>query len=409
MARPVRLVILDLDGLLIESEALVLEVARAVVAARGGALTAAVAAAATGRRPLDAWASVVDALQLDCSAQELLDASEPLLESRWGACAWCPGAARLLEHLRAAAGVRLALATSTPRATLAKKAATKPLLREAFEVVVCGDDAAVARGKPAPDIFLAAAAAAGVPPAECLVLEDAPAGVAAAAAAGMRVVAVPSIRCCADYASVEAAGAGAPSGVVASLPSLLEFRPEEYGLPPFADRLAGGAVPLAPPLRLRGAVVRGVGRGSAQLGIPTANLDPAALEAGALGGAVTGIYCGHASVGDSSEVYDMVMSIGFNPHFNRGADEFAAAQRTAEPWILHDFGSGAEFYGAELRLTVCGYLRAEAAFTSLEALVEQIHADAAAARAALAAPALVALRADAHLRPGGGADGVEGL
>jgi HAD superfamily hydrolase (TIGR01509 family) len=407
MARPVRLVILDLDGLLIESEALVLEVARAVVAARGGALTAAVAAAATGRRPLEAWASVVDALSLDCSAQELLNASEPLLERRWGACAWCPGAARLLAHLRAA-DVGLALATSTPRATLAKKAATKPLLREAFEVVVCGDDAAVARGKPAPDIFLAAAAAAGVPPAGCLVLEDAPAGVAAGVAAGMRVVAVPSIRCCADYAPVEAAGAAAPAGVVASLPSLLEFRPEDYGLPPFADRLAGGAVPLAPPLRLRGAVVRGVGRGSAQLGIPTANLDLAALEEGALGGAVTGIYCGHASVGDDPAVYDMVMSIGFNPHFNRGADEFAAAQRTAEPWILHDFGPGAEFYGVELRLTVCGYLRAEAAFTTLEALVEQIHADATAARAALASPSLAALRADAHLRPGGGADAMEG-
>lgn len=43
----------------------------------------------------------------------------------------------------------------------------------------------VGRGKPAPDLFLAAAAAEGVPPAECLVIEDSPLGVQAAAAAGM--------------------------------------------------------------------------------------------------------------------------------------------------------------------------------------------------------------------------------
>jgi beta-phosphoglucomutase-like phosphatase (HAD superfamily) len=43
----------------------------------------------------------------------------------------------------------------------------------------------VARGKPAPDLFLAAASALGVAPCECVVIEDAPAGVSAANAAGM--------------------------------------------------------------------------------------------------------------------------------------------------------------------------------------------------------------------------------
>lgn len=47
----------------------------------------------------------------------------------------------------------------------------------------------VARGKPAPDLFLHAAAAMGYAPADCLVVEDSPAGIAAAQAAGMRVVA----------------------------------------------------------------------------------------------------------------------------------------------------------------------------------------------------------------------------
>ena len=55
-----------------------------------------------------------------------------------------------------------------------------------FTAIVSGDD--VTRGKPAPDIFLKAAEAMGLPPEHCIVVEDAPAGVEAARAAGMRVV-----------------------------------------------------------------------------------------------------------------------------------------------------------------------------------------------------------------------------
>lgn len=55
-----------------------------------------------------------------------------------------------------------------------------------FSAIVSGDD--VTRGKPAPDIFLKAAEHLGLPPEQCIVFEDAPAGVEAARAAGMRVV-----------------------------------------------------------------------------------------------------------------------------------------------------------------------------------------------------------------------------
>jgi sugar-phosphatase len=48
----------------------------------------------------------------------------------------------------------------------------------------------VRRGKPAPDAYLQAAAGLGFPPASCLVIEDAPAGVTAGKAAGMQVIAV---------------------------------------------------------------------------------------------------------------------------------------------------------------------------------------------------------------------------
>lgn len=59
-----------------------------------------------------------------------------------------------------------------------------------FDAIICAED--TEHGKPSPDPFLAAAAALGVPPEHCLVFEDAPAGIEAAKAAGMRYVLVPS-------------------------------------------------------------------------------------------------------------------------------------------------------------------------------------------------------------------------
>ncbi len=69
----------------------------------------------------------------------------------------------------------------------------------------------------------------------------------------------------------------AGAGCCAILPSLLDFRPELYGLPPFDD-LVGETVPVQPVWRIRGTVVKGFGRGSRELGIPTANLDRESLQ-----------------------------------------------------------------------------------------------------------------------------------
>jgi HAD superfamily hydrolase (TIGR01509 family) len=63
-------------------------------------------------------------------------------------------------------------------------------LRDAFGVVVTRDD--VARGKPAPDIFLRAASQLRVPPNRCVVYEDSDEGIRAARAAGMAVIDVRS-------------------------------------------------------------------------------------------------------------------------------------------------------------------------------------------------------------------------
>jgi beta-phosphoglucomutase-like phosphatase (HAD superfamily) len=114
---------------------------------------------------------------------------------RWGQARLLPGALRLLRHL-SVSGIPFAIATSTPRATLQLKLATKPeLARLVAGRVVCGDE--VSAGKPAPDIFLAAARLMNVLPKDmeasdasmnsdgrtdsvlqnCIVVEDAPSGV----------------------------------------------------------------------------------------------------------------------------------------------------------------------------------------------------------------------------------------
>eukprot|EP00933_Yihiella_yeosuensis_P008481 TRINITY_DN113945_c0_g1_i1.p3 TRINITY_DN113945_c0_g1~~TRINITY_DN113945_c0_g1_i1.p3 ORF type:complete len:108 (+),score=27.50 TRINITY_DN113945_c0_g1_i1:27-326(+) len=69
-----------------------------------------------------------------------------------------------------------------------------PRILAVAEVVVTGDDPAVKRGKPAPDIFLEAANRLGAPPGECVAFEDSPHGIAAAKDAGMYAVAIPDER-----------------------------------------------------------------------------------------------------------------------------------------------------------------------------------------------------------------------
>jgi HAD superfamily hydrolase (TIGR01509 family) len=89
---------------------------------------------------------------------------------------------RLRDH-----GCRLALASSGDRVKVAFGMQALEL-HCIFETVVTGDD--VSHSKPDPEIYLTAAQRLGVPPAACVAIEDAPAGVEAAKRAGMRCIAV---------------------------------------------------------------------------------------------------------------------------------------------------------------------------------------------------------------------------
>lgn len=96
-----------------------------------------------------------------------------------------------IARAAAARGTPVAIATGgTPEVAFPSLAAAG--LRDLFRVVVTPLDVPAGRGKPAPDMFLLAAERVGVPPADCVVFEDADPGIAAARAAGMTVVRVPS-------------------------------------------------------------------------------------------------------------------------------------------------------------------------------------------------------------------------
>lgn len=104
------------------------------------------------------------------------------------------GLYELLEWLRER-GIPMALATSTDRER-ALGYLDMAEVRPYFQAVVFGTE--VANPKPAPDIFLAAAAQLGADPADCAVLEDSPNGLTAAKAAGCRAVFVPDLTMAAD-------------------------------------------------------------------------------------------------------------------------------------------------------------------------------------------------------------------
>ncbi len=99
-----------------------------------------------------------------------------------------PGAVELIEGLRNLAGVRLGLASNSPR-YLVDDALKTAGLADAFDSIVTSDD--VKHAKPAPDIYLLACERLGVDPSEAVALEDSASGVAAAKAAGLTCIAVP--------------------------------------------------------------------------------------------------------------------------------------------------------------------------------------------------------------------------
>ncbi|WP_411867320.1 HAD family hydrolase [Vulcanococcus limneticus] len=196
MARPAAC-LFDLDGLLLDTEPLHARAWREAAAHFGRQLNAAELMQLRGRRRLDCaeqvrgWiAGAVDpesgAAHSDPpSVEALLAVRQPIAEALLVHAQPMAGAPELVRRC-AELAIPMALATSSSRAAVALKAAPHPWL-ELITVRVHGDDPELREGKPAPDVFLLAAARLGQEPSSCWAFEDSPAGARAAEAAGCRV------------------------------------------------------------------------------------------------------------------------------------------------------------------------------------------------------------------------------
>jgi HAD superfamily hydrolase (TIGR01509 family) len=185
-------VLFDMDGLLVDSEPIWTVAEQRVSHVLGGEFTPELKARMIGKRIDLAVEILLEGLAtpkaLAADPQEvgqlLMTEMAELLADH---VPLQPGAGELLEQL---AGARIPLALVSSSYRLLVDAALKSVGAHRFLVSIAGDE--VTHGKPNPEPYVTAARALGVVPARCVVLEDAPAGMQSAVAAGCACVYVPT-------------------------------------------------------------------------------------------------------------------------------------------------------------------------------------------------------------------------
>lgn len=181
-------VIWDLDGTLIDSAAYHWEAWQTVMAAENFVISYEDYVADFGKRNDEILRGRLRPDLPDDEVARLSLAKEESYRAlvRMQGLALLPGARHWLEQLRRD-GYRQALATSAPRGNIDAVFVALDIAA-CFDAVISSEQ--VKAGKPAPDVFLAAATKLNIAPENCLVVEDAPAGIEAARRAGMRALGV---------------------------------------------------------------------------------------------------------------------------------------------------------------------------------------------------------------------------
>lgn len=181
-------VVFDLDGVVVDSEQVWDDVREALVRERGGRWSETAQADMMGMSSPEWSRYLHEELGLADSPQELNDEVVRRMLARYReSLPLIDGAVAAVRRL--AAAFPLAVASSSNRPLIETVLETAGIA-ELFAVVVSSEE--VARGKPAPDVYLEAALRLGVEPERCAAVEDSSNGLRAASAAGFRVIAFPN-------------------------------------------------------------------------------------------------------------------------------------------------------------------------------------------------------------------------
>jgi HAD superfamily hydrolase (TIGR01509 family) len=181
-------VILDLDGVLIDSEPVWAEARRELVLERGGRWHDHTQQDMMGMSSVEWSRYMHDQLGADMPPREIsAEVVRRLARLYRERLPLLPGACDAVERL--AARWPLALASSSNR-ELIDLVLDLAHLTGCFQATVSSEE--VAHGKPAPDVYLAAARSLGADPSHCAAIEDSHNGILSAVAAGMRVIAIPN-------------------------------------------------------------------------------------------------------------------------------------------------------------------------------------------------------------------------
>ena len=181
-------VVFDMDGVLIQSEEVWDEVREAYVVERGGRYDSEVQRAMMGMSSTE-WSAYLHetAGVPDTPAEINAEVVRRMLAAYESHLPLIPGAREAVERL--AADYRLAVASSSNR-PLIDAVLDVAGIAQRFTATVSSEE--VARGKPAPDVYVEAARRLGVDPHACAAVEDSHGGIRSAKAAGMRVIAIPN-------------------------------------------------------------------------------------------------------------------------------------------------------------------------------------------------------------------------
>lgn len=181
-------VVFDMDGVIVDSEQVWDDVREQLAEERGGRWHAGAQKAMMGMSSPEWSAYMHDEIGLAESPEEINDeVVRRMLERYRERLPLIDGAVEAVDRL--ARAFRLGVASSSNR-PLIERVLESAGIAGRFEVVVSSEE--VARGKPAPDVYLEAAAKLGVDPGRCAAVEDSSNGLRAAHAAGMRTIALPN-------------------------------------------------------------------------------------------------------------------------------------------------------------------------------------------------------------------------